>query len=356
MKKIIAVLIVFCLALSLASCGKTEQEVIAEKMQAVEELKQEINFQDIVAVNGRVYTNAEGKKGLTADLKNRLLEDVEVSECVIAFVMWDAYGVPLVIKTEQQPNSTYFIMEVTMGDFSVEGNGTGESTMGMLLSDASYDAAYVEAIAISGNINGKKWENPCYEAWQKMYADEVLELWQRESMTCYSSVVETASSDKAKEEEDSVTFSEFYGYMLDEEMVAINAGAYLQEDGRNALMADVINREDVDATEIMLAFAAWDSEGNPILLRSASGLTEDNYVKEVNYADLSIKAGSTWESDMGLIVSNDYSTISHVEGIVVSCKLGGKEWTNPHYEVWADFFGGKKLDSQMTDAISALTE
>lgn len=356
MKKIIAVLIVFCLALSLASCGKTEQEVIAEKMQAVEELKQEINFQDIVAVNGRVYTNAEGKKGLTADLKNRLLEDVEVSECVIAFVMWDAYGVPLVIKTEQQPNSTYFIMEVTMGDFSVEGNGTGKATMGMLLSDASYDAAYVEAIAISGNINGKKWENPCYEAWQKMYGDEVLELWQRESMTCYSSVVETDFSDKAKEEEDSVTFSEFYGYMLDEEMVAINAGAYLQEDGRNALMADVINREDVDATEIMLAFAAWDSEGNPILLRSASGLTEDNYVKEVNCADLSIKAGSTWEADMGLIISNDHSTISHVEGIVVSCKLGGKEWTNPHYEVWADFFGGKKLDSQMTDAISALTE
>lgn len=364
MKRILAIIMLLCMLTSLIACsnGKTAEEALAENKQAISDFKESLNTQHIVAVNARVVTDENGRRGLMADIENNMVDDIEINDLVIAFSAWDTSGVPLCIKTEKNPDYAGYIIEMAVdGDIAVSKEGSWIADCCIYLSENCDNIAYVEAIAVSGIICGETWENPCYSAWKETYEGVGLAEWQREAITNFNAGnVEVSSDDTDALENDgeesisSLPFSEFYEYLFDQEIVAVNASANLQEDGRNALMADIKNNMVADADEICIAFAIWDENGSPLLIESASGLTEASYVKEANMGSLMVEGGETWVADMGLIVANERSTISHVEAIIVSCKLNGSDWANPMYEMWKYFFGGKTLDGEMLNIINSV--
>lgn len=360
MKRILAMVICLCMVTSFAACSrtKTEEEVQAEKKQSVADLTQAVNAQNLIAVDKRVFTDENGIKWLLADIENKMTDEIKISQMVIAFLAWDADGIPVQIKTKNNPDSTYYLYEATVShDVIIPKGETWTADAGLQLAKECDEVSYVEAIAVSGIISGEEWKNPCYDTWYEIYHGQLLTDWQRETMTSYRSDDEIDSSDGADstvddvtDKPDSLTFSEFYASLFLQEVVGIDAGAHLQEDGRNMLMTDVKNNVLSDATEIRVAFAMWDENGAPLLIESTTG---ESYVKEVGYGDLMVEGRETWTANMGLFTANERSAISHVEAIVISCKLNGSDWTNPMYEMWKEFFEGQTLTKEMMDIINS---
>lgn len=353
MKKLITIFLCLCMVFSLAACGSTPEEELASKKQAYSDFKADVNDQDVVAIDARIETLEDGSKVMMTNVKNTTTADI--SDVVVAFAAWDENGSPVIIKTEKLPDSTYYVIEAEHEDVTIASGETWIADQGLFLAEECYNIAYVEAIVISCTMNLSSWENSLYDAWQETYSGVALEYWMMEEMTNLLLVTdESQTSDEETDDDMPKTFEEFYKYLMMQEVVAQEAGAHLQDDGRNILMTDIKNNMIADATEICIAFVMWDADGNPLLIQSASGLTEDSYVKECVNADLTIEGNETWIADQGLSVANDRDSISHVESIVVSCKLNGSDWSNPLYSMWKEYFAGKNLDSSMLDTINSI--
>ncbi len=139
-----------------------------------------------------------------------------------------------------------------------------------------------------------------------------------------------------------------------EKLVAFNVKVHNDlEDGQISLSADLKNKQTYKVTDITVAFAAWDIDGNPIKLKSASGATEDSYIKEVGFGDNSIEANGIWKADKGetitgFKVDKTQTNIAYVAAIAVSFeKEDGAVWENPYYQTWCESYEGEKLESYM---------
>ena len=149
-------------------------------------------------------------------------------------------------------------------------------------------------------------------------------------------------------------FAELQGAIKTQPTYTTKASVYKDLDGGDIfLTADIKNNSEKTMNTIKIAFVAWDIDGNPILIKSASGLTEDAYVKELNLGSTEILAGQTWlgeteEEVFGLRVASEQTSISYVEAIVISYSTpDGGEWTNPCYYEWKSTFGGQQLEDWM---------
>lgn len=353
MKKFFAMILSLCLVISLSACAPTlsDEELQAAVEQGFAELNKTINSQDIVAVGLSFDTDKENTKWLMTDIKNNTADDIDISEFTVAFFAWDANGQPICIKTKSFPDNSSYLFEAAIktGSVFIPKGKTWAATKGLPLSDGCEDIAYIQGIAVSGTINGTTWENPYYDAWCETYNNQPLYDLQMRIMTCYSSDSTNSTDDK----NNTMSFAEFYDCLFNEEMLAVNPTVSSYAPDKALLTTDIKNTISREATEICIAFAIWDKDGNPLIIESSSGLTENFYIKEAQIKDLTIKGKTTWVADIGMAIANEYSTVSHVEAIVVSCKLNGSEWSNSMYKMWKEFFGGKTLEKEMSDVINS---
>jgi len=343
MKKLVSILICLLLLVSFASCG-TEPAVSREDaMQTYAAFQADLVTQEIVAENARLVVSGDGNRALVTDIKNNAPDGKTISEVSIAFAVWDVEGNPVAIRTEENPDNKSNIMKATVDVITVAGGESWTGNMGLFLSDECKHIAYVSAIALLGKIEDDLWENPLYDVWLKTYCDLSLETWQLESMVNY------LDGDTAEEAATAETmpFDMFYESLRCQDIVAVQADANLQSDGRNALMTNITNASQAQATELVIAFVMWDVQGEPLMITSASGQSEASYVKEVDMGALTIAGKTTWDADMGLVIANERQSISHVEAIVVSCKFGDSQWNNPLYDTWCTYFSGCQLDDAM---------
>ena len=349
MKKLIAIIMCLCVALSLAACSTAPTQ--EELEQSVADMKSDIDSQDIVAVNARVFTDGNNDKWLMSDIKNETAEGVYIGSLVIAFLAWDGNGAPVQIKTEENPENPYYCFEMTVGkSVAILKGATWTADIGLKLSEACDDIAYVEAIAVSGTINVEAWENPCYDAWYELYNGQILADWQREDMKSFATDYITEDSAEETEQDPKQRFDQMKADIKNQNAYITASSVYKNtETGDIFLTANIKNDSDKSISNIDIAFAAWDIDGNPILIKSASGLTEDSYIKELNFGDVTLSAGEEWIGDTednvyGLRVNSEQTNIAYVEAIFVGYVADdGGVWTNPAYYTWKNVFGGQML-------------
>ena len=124
------------------------------------------------------------------------------------------------------------------------------------------------------------------------------------------------------------------------------------ETGEIFLTANVKNNSKNWTNKVSIAFAAYDINGEPIVIKSASGDTEDSYIKEIE-GYIPILPGQEWlgnseDEVKGLKVNSEQTNIAYVEAFVVSySSLDGEDWSNPHYDEWKKFFEGEHLEDWM---------
>lgn len=353
MKRIVSILMCVILILAFASCGNPAEPSPESTKKAYAEFCADLDKQEIVAADARIVVLDDGKKALVTNVKNNASNQEAICEVLVAFAAWDVEGNPVAIQTEDNPNNTSNVMKATVEAVTVAAGETWSANKGLFLSADCKYIAYVTAIAYSCKIGEAAWENPLYDAWQETYGDLALESWKMEGMVNYldgDTSAEEATSDGLED----MTFAEFYESLFSQDIVAVKATANLQDDGRNALMTNLQNAAQAQATDIVIAFVMWDAEGKPLMIKSASGQSEDSYVKEVGMGALTIEGKATWEADMGLVIANERQSISHVEAIVVSCKFGDSQWNNPLYSAWCTYFSGCQLDDTMMSTLAGL--
>lgn len=355
MKKTVAILICVILVLSFASCGNPAEPSSESAKKTYTELCADLEKQEVVAGNARIVSLDDGKKALVTDIKNNAVNQEAICEVLVAFAAWDVEGNPVAIQTEDNPNNTSNVMKATVSDITVPAGETWTANKGLFLSADCKYIAYVTAIAYSCKIGEAVWENSLYDAWSETYCDLSLENWQMEGMVNYLDG-DTSTEEATADGLEDMTFAEFYESLFSQDIVAVKATANLQDDGRNALMTNIQNAAQVQATDIVIAFVMWDAEGKPLMIKSASGQSGDSYVKEVGMGALAIDGKTTWDADMGLVVANERQSIAHVEAIVLSCKFGDSQWNNPLYDTWCAYFSGCQLDDTMMSTLAGLTK
>lgn len=339
MKKILIMIVCLCMTASLCACG-TEQNGNGDELdvRAYQEFLDEMNDFYIRAVNARVVTKEDGTKYLTADIINDSSHNI--SELVVAFATWDENGTPIDITTAENPENTQNLIKTTIDDVSISSGETWHSDGGVFIAESSYGVEYVTAIVTSCKMDQSQWTNTHYDTWKQAYINVFMESWKLETITTDSTDSDVSISDS--ETIDS-TFTEFYTWLYGQDLAAFNADIEYQSDGYCALMCDIKNNS-ADATDIVVAFAMWDSEGKPLVINTRTG--NRVYIIEAEFADLTIEWDEVWTADRGMYITNDESSVAYVEAIVISATVNGTVEENGMYDMWKEYFGGKSLTAE----------
>lgn len=355
MKKLIAVVLAFCTLLALTACAPAvdpEAELAAEK-QAFADFRADLEDEDVLAVNAGVVLNADGDKMLCADVKNNSAEDI--TDFVLSYAVWNKMGRPITIRTQNNSINAEPVFESTETAIEVKANSTWEADAGLKLADNLEEIAYVEVIVVSYTKGGVKVTNPLYDAWKETYIDRYLADWQMELMgedgLQSSDDGDNVIGTTVSKEQALATLKD---NLSKEKVVAINEAVHKEmDDGNIMLSVDLKNNSDKQIKELVVAFAAWDIDGNPIKLKSASGTSEDAYVKRINMGDVTVAAGQTWMADsgddvMGYKVAPELSNIAYVKAAVISSTMeDGGSWSNPYYDQWKTTYENVKLEDWM---------
>lgn len=328
MKKVLSIILVACISLSLCGCFGMSAE---EKKEQYDEFAASVKEKGVYASFVRIETDDDGNKMLMADITNDTDEDIH--DIIISYAAWDSEGNPVIIKTPKNPDNTYSVFEVTLFNIEAEAGETWEADMGLEISEECYNIAYLEALVVSCSIGDTPWENDLYEKWQETYIGVTLEEWMEVSPAKPQD--DSTSSDVTSSDTQDSSVTGLKAGLSAQKAVAKNPKKQSQSDDTDMLTADITNKTEGTIKCITLAFAAWDSDGKPLMIKSASGATEDSYIKEVDMGELSIEAGATWEASLGLRVAKEMGDISFVEAIVVSfTDSDDKVWENPLYDSW----------------------
>ncbi len=302
-----------------------------------------------MAVNARVCLNADGDKMLCADVKNN--SSADITNFVLSYAVWNKMGRPIIIRTQNNSANTESIFESTETAIEVKANSTWEADAGLKLADDLEEIAYVEVIVVSYTKGGEKVTTPLYSAWKDTYVSRYLSDWQMELMGEDADNADNVIGTTVSKEQALATLKD---NLSKEKVVAINEAVHKEmEDGNIMLSADLKNNSDKQVKELVVAFAAWDIDGNPILLKSASGTSEDAYIKRIGMGDVTVAAGQTWLADAGedvtgYKVSPELSNIAYVKAVVVSFSLeDGGSWSNPYYDQWKTTYENVKLEDWM---------
>ncbi|MEN6480065.1 MAG: DUF5780 domain-containing protein [Anaerolineales bacterium] len=107
------------------------------------------------------------------------------------------------------------------------------------------------------------------------------------------------------------------------------------------LSATVQNNSDDNIRDLVVAFAAWDSNGLPVLLRGSLDFSGGSYVKKAKAEGVNLIPGATWGQHSGFALDSGLNIDTFVAIAVSYTTFDGKEWTNEYYEDWRRLYEGK---------------
>ncbi len=109
--------------------------------------------------------------------------------------------------------------------------------------------------------------------------------------------------------------------------------------------ATVRNQSGSGIQDITVAFAVWDSNGDPVKMKGKYDLSSRSYVVEVNYEDVNMMDGTMYEADADFILYSQCAEIAQIRAIAVSyTDFDGNIWGNSYYQKWKDMYEGRKLE------------
>ena len=173
MKKNICLMLCFAIIFCFAGCGEQSPEKLAydELINALEEQK-------VIAINPRVEQDSKGQKYITADVKN--LSNVEVSEVVLAFAVWNYKGAPVIIKSMANPNNQNYEFQLNLpDDVKIPANEMWNGIGGVFLHKNCPSVKYVKAVVVSCKMGVRKFNNRHYKNWKKTFVNKTLEDWMK---------------------------------------------------------------------------------------------------------------------------------------------------------------------------------
>lgn len=144
---------------------------------AAEELEASLASQPVFVSSTQYVVQDEQYKSLYPDLLQAIVQnnsEDEIRDAVIAFVGWDANGLPVKIKGHMSFNDPTYVTKVSFENINlVPGSSYGDS-QGYAV-DENCGIASFKAIVVSyTNFEEKTWENPDYKVFCDLYEGKRL--------------------------------------------------------------------------------------------------------------------------------------------------------------------------------------
>lgn len=142
-----------------------------------DELEKLINNQDVTITSTKYVVQDENYKSLYPDMlqaviSNKTKEDIR--DAMVAFVAWDANGLPVKIKGSIDFSEGAYIREVNYSDINLVPNSSFGDNSGFSI-DENCSIDEFKAIVVSyTTFDDETWENPHYEDWCKQFEGKKL--------------------------------------------------------------------------------------------------------------------------------------------------------------------------------------
>ena len=155
-------------------------------------------------------------------------------------------------------------------------------------------------------------------------------------------------NNKSIEEKQVMNVVDFENLLSSQPISIINTEYVVQDDSLKALYPDFLkvsikNDTDQDIKNAIVSFVAWDENNLPVKIRGQFDFSDSTYVKKVNYSDINLVAGGTFNENSGLALDEN-SKIKTFKAIVKSYEtFDGVVWENPYYDQFCILYEGKKL-------------
>lgn len=142
--------------------------------------------------------------------------------------------------------------------------------------------------------------------------------------------------------------------LLDQQPLSVESASYVVQDQQykalfpDMLQATVRNGTGETVTKAVVAFAAWDINGNPVTIEAKYDFIRGFYIREVTFQDLAVPTGETFGERYGFKIEES-CRVARVKAIAVGCETsGGTTWTNPCYEAWLRLYEGVGFSEHRT--------
>ena len=279
------------------------------------------------------YTRGEwAKDDKTGPLLQVLMKNNSgktITKVKIAIATWDKTGAPVSLTHDDgecnlATNVTYLEL-----DYLIWLNGTtyGE-TKGLAISSESKMPQRIQAIPVSWTYSdGETGYNSYKEDWLFKYENkqnersDLGEIQFPQDMTMNEADLKTA--------------------LQTQPLVTTNCEIDQWTEGQ-LLCATIQNNSNVTITSAQIAYAAWDENGNPVIMTNRNGDQTESNIFRVRLSELSTAPGESFGSDTGAALHADSAKVSKFAAIPYQyTDADGKTWENPYYYAWLNQYEGK---------------
>lgn len=170
---------------------------------------------------------------------------------------------------------------------------------------------------------------------------------------CYGCV---SSTDSAIPKTQILDTKEFDA-LLEQQPLCVTKTKYVVQDTEyktlfpDMLHAQLKNNTNQDIKNAVIAFVAWDENGLPVKIEGQFDFSPD-YLKKVNYDDINLAAGQTFNENVGFALSSTCN-IKTFKAVAFSFEtFDGQTWENPYFKEFCDLYEEKKYSNDSTIEIS----
>jgi len=321
MKRILTALLTFALmAGCFAGCGgenleKTYgelDELMAELPVAITEYK---------LIEGKM----DGSAGPMVQPVFQNKSDKTITDMELAVATWDARGNPVCVTSADGALNTVNITTVTYSGWEFVPGGTYGEDSGLVLSADSLVPERIQAVPVKWTYaDGTTEENPNYKYWEHKYQNR--NNTRADLPNPQFTIVHNVTEEEIAEE------------LKKQPLVVTECKVDQWEEG-DLLCATVKNNGEATIKSMLLAFATFDEEGNPVCITWSDGQKAESNVVKLRMKDLALAYGGEYGADKGVGLHADSDKVAYFLAIPYYYEdIDGTTWENPIYDDWLSLY------------------
>lgn len=248
-----------------------------------------------------------------------------ITKIKLAIATWDSLGLTVNLTFDDGKYASSNVAEVTYEDIEFVAGGTYGEEIGLGLSSTSKLPERIQAIPVEWTYaDGEKVSNPNYKYFLHNYQSKV---------NTRSDLAEPQFPEKIEMTED-----ELIAELAKQPLTVTDCKIDQWAEG-DLLCATVKNNGEASIKTILLAYATFDTEGNPVCITWSDGEKAETNVVMLRMKDLALAPDGEYGSDKGVGLHGDSAKVDSFKAIVYYYEdVDGNTWENPLYEVWQDLY------------------
>ena len=286
-----------------------------------------LSSQPVSVINTEYVVQDESFKALYPDLlivsiKNNM--DQDIKNAVVSFVAWDENNLPVKIEGQFDFSDTTYVKKVNFSDINLVAGGTFDEKSGLALSENSKIKTFKAIVESYETFDGTTWKNPYYDEFCTLYEGKKLtdDMSVEVKLENDTNITNDTPKETNQMSNDMITVEELNSQLAQQPIFIVDTEYVIQDDNFKTLYPDLLtvsikNNTDQDIKNVVVSFVAWDENNLPVKIEGQFDFSDTTYVKKVNFSDINLVAGGTFDENSGLALSEN-SKIKTFKAIVES--------------------------------------